>query len=109
MHPELLLSLAAERRRDLAAAMTTRPVAASPAFASPAFASTGRSARPAWRLPRLTLPRFRVSWTRTTLAAVAGSRRRGSSVVIVISATRASGPAPAVAAPSDRASLVKAL
>jgi hypothetical protein len=103
MHPELLLFLAAERRRDLAAAMTTRPV-----LGSTVFAGTGRSARAAWRLPRLTLPRFRVSWTRTTLAAVAG-RRRGSSVVIVISATRAPGPAPAVAAPSDRAALVKAL
>ncbi len=43
-------------------------------------------ARPA-RAPRVTLPRFRVSWTRTTLAAVAGSRR-GRSLVIVISATR---------------------
>ena len=102
MHPELLLSLAAERRRDLAAAMTARSVSG-----RPVSCGTGRSARPAWRLPRLSLPRFRVSWTRTTLAAVAGSRRRGSSVVIVISATRAS--APAVAAPSDRAALVKAL
>jgi hypothetical protein len=99
MHPELLLFLAAERRRDLAAAMTARPV----------MSGTGSFARAAWRRPRL--PRFRVSWTRTTLAAVAGSRRRGSSVVIVISATRASGPAPAAAtaAPSGRRALVKAL
>jgi hypothetical protein len=66
MNTQLLSSLATERRRDLAAA-----------------ARAGRRARP------LTLPRFRVSWTRTTLAAVTGSRR-GSSVVIVISATRTS-------------------
>ena len=97
MHPELLSSLATERRRDLAAAMVTRPAP---------------SARRAWRAPRLSLLRYRVSLTRTTLAAVAGSRRRGSSVVIVISATRAEGAAPApagVAAPGDRRALVKAL
>lgn len=99
MHPELLSSLATERRRDLAAAMTTRPVLTGPGLAAPR-----RSALAAWRLPR-----FRVSWSRTRLAAVAGSRRRGSSVVIVISATRASGSAPAATAPSDRAALVKAL
>lgn len=95
MHPELLLYLAAERRRDLAAAMTARPAP---------------SARWNWRGPRLTLPRYRVSLTRTTLAAVAGSRR-GSSLVIVISATRPSArrkPA-AAGAPGDRGSLVKAL
>jgi hypothetical protein len=95
MHPELLLSLAAERRRDLAAAMTSHPECT----------SARRSARAAWRLPRPILPRFRVSWSRTTLAAPAGTRRRGSSVVIVISATRA----PAPAAPSDRTALIKAL
>jgi hypothetical protein len=33
------------------------------------------------------LPRFRLSWTGTTLAAAAGNRR-GKSLVIVISATR---------------------
>ena len=74
MNAELLSSLAAERRRDLGAAAT--------AHRAPA-ARAGRRAHP------LALPKFRVSWTRTTLAAVAGSRR-GSSVVIVISATRTS-------------------
>jgi hypothetical protein len=93
MHPELLSSLAAERRRDLAAAMITRPA----------------SDRRAWRAPRVSLLRYRVSLTRTTLAAVAGSRR-GSSLVIVISATRpADGRQPAAAAPTDRGSLVRAL
>jgi hypothetical protein len=95
MHPELLSSLAAERRRDLAAAMTARPV---------------QSARWRWRAPRVTLPRYRVSLTRTTLAAVAGSRR-GSSLVIVISATRpsASREPAAVGGSRDRGSLVRAL
>ena len=96
MHPELLSALAAERRRDLAAAMTARPAP---------------SPRGAWRAPRVTLPRFRVSLTRTALAAVAGGRR-GSSLVIVISATRTSGPddaQAAVGAPSDRRSLVRAI
>ena len=97
MHPELLSSLAAERRRDIGAAVT---------------ASRASSARGGWRAPRVTMPRFRVSWTRTTLAAVAGSRRRGSSLVIVISATRASGPGAgqaAVSAATDQRSLVRAL
>jgi hypothetical protein len=96
MHPELLSYLAAERRRDLAAAMTARPAP---------------SPRGAWRAPRVTLPRFRVSLTRTALAAVAGGRR-GRSLVIVISATRTSAPdagQPAVGGPSDRRSLVRAI
>jgi hypothetical protein len=74
MHPELLSSLAAEHRRDLAAAV--------PAGGGPPSARAGRPAHPRpW-------PRFRVSWSRTTLSAVSGSRR-GRSLVIVISATRA--------------------
>jgi hypothetical protein len=36
---------------------------------------------------RLALPRYRVSWSRTDLSAVAGNRR-ARSLVIVISATR---------------------
>jgi len=73
MHPELLSALATERRRDLAA------ISATARRSSPAPA--GRRARPR------ALPRFHVTWTRTTLAAVAG-RRRARSLVIVISATR---------------------
>ena len=72
MNPELLSSLAAEHRRDLDSAATAQRAPNAPA------------ARRAHPLP---LPRFRVSWTRTTLAAVAGNRR-GRSLVIVISATR---------------------
>jgi hypothetical protein len=73
MHPELLSALVAERHRDLAATMNARR--------APSSSRAGR------RAPHLTVPRFRVTWTRTTLAAVAG-RRRGRSWVIVISATR---------------------
>jgi hypothetical protein len=72
MHPELLDYLVAERHRDLSRAMMRR---------------RAPSGRVPWRVPHLTLPRYRICWTRTTLAGVAGSRR-GSSLVIVISATR---------------------
>jgi hypothetical protein len=62
----------AEHRRDLHSAMTARRVPS---------AGAATPARPR-RLPRL-----RLSWTGTTLAAAAGNRR-GKSLVIVISATR---------------------
>jgi hypothetical protein len=78
MHPELLSSLAVEHRRDLAVARTASTVSSASAVPS------ARGGRPA---PRLALPRYRVSWARTNLAAVAGNRR-ARSVVIVISATR---------------------
>jgi len=89
MHPELLSAMVTEHRRDLHAAMSPRR----------AVADRTRS--------RVNLPRFRVSWTWTRLAAVVGSRR-GSSLVIVISATRTSQPGAATAAPG-RDSLVRAL
>jgi hypothetical protein len=73
MNPELLISLAAEHRRDLAA--RRRASVSAQAVARP---------RRALRVP---LPALRVSWTHTTLAAAVG-RRRGRSLVIVISATR---------------------
>jgi hypothetical protein len=72
MHPELLSAVAAEYRRDLHSAATARRAPR---------AGAARRARP------VSLPRYRLSWTRTTLAAVAGNRR-GRSLVIVISATR---------------------
>ena len=72
MHPELLSAVVAEHRRDLHSAMTARRVP-----------SAGAATR---ARPRRLL-RFRLSWTGTTLEAVAGNRR-GKSLVIVISATR---------------------
>jgi hypothetical protein len=72
MYPQLMLSLAEERRRDMTADLNAhRPV-------------RQRAVR---RAPHLNVPRLRVNWSRTTLAATAG-RRRGRSYVIVISATR---------------------
>jgi hypothetical protein len=72
MHPELLSAVVAEHHRDLRSAMTAHRVPT---------ASTATSAR------RRRLPRFRLSWTGTTLAAAAGNRRE-KSLVIVISASR---------------------
>jgi hypothetical protein len=73
MHPALIASLATTRSQDLAAAARNyHQVAAA------------RAARPA---RRRSLPRFHVTWTRITLAAVA-DRRRARSLVIVVSATR---------------------
>jgi hypothetical protein len=78
MNPQLALSLAAERRRDMTAQFNAhRRVAPS--------SSEHRSAARR-RAPRLTVPRLRVTWSRTTLAAA--GRHRGRSYVIVISATR---------------------
>jgi hypothetical protein len=73
MYPDLLSAVAAERRRDLAASALA-------ARRPPAARDRGPARHRA-------LPRFHVSWTRTTLAAVAG-RWRTRSLVIVISATR---------------------
>ena len=67
MHPQLMLSVAAERRRDMTAGPVSR--------------HTARR-----RGPRLPVPRLRVTWSRTTLASA--GLRRGRSYVIVISATR---------------------
>ena len=68
MHPELLTRLALERPREIGASLP------------PARPDGRRRAR------RPALP-FQFTWSRTTLSAPAG-RRRGRSVVIVISATR---------------------
>ena len=72
MHPELLSAVVAEHRRDLHSAMTAHRAPRASAAARPR---------------RRGLPRFRLSWTGTTLAA-AGGNRRAKSLVIVISATR---------------------
>ena len=80
MHPHLMLSLADEHRRDMQADLNThRPVRTS--------ADRPVPVRPARRrVPHLTVPRLRVTWSRTTLASA--GLRRGRSYVIVISATR---------------------
>ena len=79
MHPHLMLSLADEHRRDLQADLTAhRPVRR-------AHRPVARNAARR-RVPHLTVPRLRVTWSRTTLASA--GLRRGRSYVIVISATR---------------------
>jgi hypothetical protein len=82
MNLELLSALATEHRRDLPAG----PHAGRAHVPPQAHVRSRAAGRPhrALRVPR---PSLRVSWSRTTLAAAAG-RRRGRSVVIVISATR---------------------
>jgi hypothetical protein len=76
MHPELLSSLATEHHRDLRSVAAARPAPRRP-----------RAVRRPLGAHRFSLlPRLRVSWTHTSLAAVSG--RRGNSVMIVISATR---------------------
>jgi hypothetical protein len=70
MSPALTMSLADQRRRELAARSARLR------------ACPHRS-----RTPRALVPGFRVTWTRLSLAPVGAGRRR--SWVIVISATRA--------------------
>ncbi len=78
MNPQLTAQLAAEHRRDLSASAVSHQAAKQ--FHDNPRAGRGRR--------RALLPRYRFTWTRTTLAAVAGGRP-GRSVVIVFSATRA--------------------
>lgn len=78
MNPQLALSLAAERRRDMTADFNAHRRVAPSSFEHRATARR--------RAPRLTVPRLRVTWSRTSLAAA--GRHRGRSYVIVISATR---------------------
>jgi len=76
MYPQITSALAEQHRRDLVREIDRRRMAAS--LRGP----RRRTAR--WRVPR-----YRLSWSRTSLspAGVAGQRER--SWVIVISATRA--------------------
>jgi hypothetical protein len=80
MHPEIALALAEERQRELARLASQRHVA----HADVEYAGdvTPRHV-PAWHIPR-----YRVSWSRTTLPAIGVAGRRSRSWVIVISATR---------------------
>ena len=72
MHPQLITSLATEHHHDMQARLNAyHPM-------------PERAARRHRR--HLTVPKLRVTWSRTTLAAA--GRRRGRSYVIVISATR---------------------
>lgn len=70
MHPELSMSLARSRREEMIGrAREARRAAA------------GRAFRPG-------VPRWRITWSRATLAAAGASGRPSRSWVIIISATR---------------------
>jgi hypothetical protein len=80
MNPELTATLAARHSRELTTRATARHVLA------PEARPRSSQARP--RSSRLLVPRYRVTWTRVSLALADGGRRR-TSWTIVISATRA--------------------
>ena len=73
MHPALASALASQHRHEMTVKAGHQAQAAPAAIAAPAGAL---------------LPRYRVSWSRTTLSTAADGARRGRSWVIVISATR---------------------
>jgi hypothetical protein len=81
MHPEIAKTLVEQRRQELT-------------HTAESSRETAGSARPGWQSR---LPRWHISWSRTRLSpadgpAVAGpdrAGRRGSSLVIIISAHRA--------------------
>jgi len=86
LHPVMASALASEHRRDMItqASKATRGAEADRGSRRRAAASLRGPRRAA---PHAYLPRYRVSWSRTTLSP-AGAGGRGRSWVIVISATR---------------------
>jgi hypothetical protein len=76
MHPQLTSALAEQHRRDLLSQAHGRQLAAS--LRGPRRHAAG------WRVPR-----YRLSWSRTSLSPAGVAGRRERSWVIVISATRA--------------------
>lgn len=110
MHPQVASDLATQHRYDMTARAARAGRAASAGSSAPAIQATPparvtpavqagphrgaasprvprRIARRA-HLPGALLPRYRVSWSRTTLSAAGGDGRRARSLVIVISASR---------------------
>jgi hypothetical protein len=90
LHPVMASALASEHRRDMIARAGQAAVGAEAGRAGRASrrraAASPRGPRRA--APRAYLPRYRVSWSRTTLSAAGAGGHRGRSWVIVISATR---------------------
>jgi hypothetical protein len=78
MHPDMASALASQHRHDMTAKASRAQAAAG---AGPRLAAP-RAYRPGARLPR-----YRVSWSRTTLSPDGAGGRRGRSWIIVISAT----------------------
>lgn len=77
MHPEMASALATQHRHD-----TLSRAAASRRHAAAGLRGPRRFAPPAF------LPRYRLSWSRTTLSPQVHGGRPGRSWVIIISATR---------------------
>lgn len=88
MHPEMARMLADQHRREL----TERAELARRARLTAPAGLTGRrratASAPGRRVLGWRVPRYRVSWSRTTLSPAGSAGRRGRSWVIVISATR---------------------
>lgn len=82
MHPEIASALVDERQRDLARRASQLRA---PRGVSEYTGTTGSRAPDVrgWRVPR-----YRVSWSRMTVPAIAGTGRHGRSWVIVISASK---------------------
>jgi hypothetical protein len=78
MHPEMVKSLAEQRRGELFAAADRSHLAV----------AVRQSGQFRWSAPVL-LPRIRLSWTRTTLALAGDGHGPQRSWVLIISATRA--------------------
>ena len=76
MHPQITSALAEQHRHDLVTETDRRRMAAS--LRGPRRHAAG------WRVPR-----YRLSWSRTSLSPAGVAGRREHSWVIVISATRA--------------------
>jgi hypothetical protein len=80
MNVEMLRALSRERQRELIRQASQHQAARSAGGQRGHVHDTGARG---WRLPR-----YRVHWSRVTVAAIGGAGRRERSWVIVISATR---------------------
>jgi len=87
MYPTINTALAAEHRHDMVAQAERATLARATRHRAAAGSRGPRRAAGRAHLPGALVPGYRVSWSRTTLAPAAGSRR-GRSWIIVISATR---------------------
>jgi hypothetical protein len=93
MHPEIASALAEQHRRDLARQAGWLPGLRQQVSSAPTGKRRQRHAAQSTRGPRRhapswRVPRYYVSWSRTTLTPAGATGRRERSWVIVISATR---------------------
>jgi hypothetical protein len=88
MHPHMAGAMVAQHRRDMTAAAARSALARQAGPRGAAGPRGPRRSGPRAHLLGTLLPRYRVSWSRTTLSPAAAGGR-GRSWVIVISARRA--------------------